>query len=303
LVKVPAANVPSTSQQPTINIVPTEVPNIPSKPEDIIDARLLPAWELLANSNDPEVHWLSPIILNYHIKIFIVPQLNNDEWSEFTYTCTTNPQKYAGDGAIEISEKLLNEADPVVVASALVHETIHAQQLITDSKSCDCTVESEYEAHSAQIRFLIISGRSDLAEKYFGSDIVYASGYFDKNKLWQTIERTYPKCFNSGNPYDTIVMSSPIPLPQYKATSTPYEDLNAPGARYMIDEYGHRVPYVEGKGTLQVAGYYQAPNGKWYPVGPPSIPSTPQPERVQGCPFQTNDLCEKWITEHPGNNN
>jgi hypothetical protein len=71
--------------QPTRMIVATQVPNIPSTPEDIIDARLLPARELLTNSNAPEAHWLSLIILNYHIKIYIVPQLNNDEWSEFTY--------------------------------------------------------------------------------------------------------------------------------------------------------------------------------------------------------------------------
>jgi hypothetical protein len=255
--------------QPTRMIVSTEVPNIPSKPEEIIDARVLPAWELLANSNDPEAHWLTLFILNYHIKIHVNSQSNNDVLAAYTYTCTTtNPPKYAGEGAIEINEKFFNEAEPVVVASALVHETIHAQQHVI-GKHCDCTVNGEFEAQSAQISFLISSRRSDLAKEYFGSDIVYALGYLDKNNLWHAIERMYPKCFDSGNPYVTNVMPSPVPTPQYKSTSEPTEDLNAPGARYMIDEYGRRVPYVEGKGTLQVAGYYQAPNGKWYPVGPP----------------------------------
>jgi hypothetical protein len=136
------------------------------------------------------------------------------------------------------------------------------------------------------------AGRGDLIISDFGIYPPFdASGNLDKNKLWGAVESLYPECSNSGNPFVAIELpSSPVPTAQYKATSEPAGNLNAPGARYMLDQYGQRVPYVEGKGTLQIAGYYQAPNGQWYRIGPPSTTSTPQPGK-HWCQWNSDELC------------
>lgn len=258
--------------QPTKMIVSTEVPNIPSKPEDIIDARVLPAWKLMASSTDPQVRIIAQFILNNHLKIYIDPQVNDDKHAAvFNFRCEDNPPKYAGDvGEIGINEKLFDRNDPEELAGFLIHETTHALQRVK-GKSCSCTMDGEFEAYFFQISFWMEVGRGDLIMSDLGIYPPYdSSGYLDKNKLWQSVKSLYPECFDNGNPFATTAMPLPIPTPQYIATSEPNEDLYAPGARYMIDDYGQRVPYIEGKGTLQIAGYYQAPNGKWYPIGPPS---------------------------------
>jgi hypothetical protein len=143
--------------QPTMMVASTQIPNIPSKPEEIIDGRILPAWDLMANYNDPQVRSIAQFILTQHIKVSITTQYNrldDTHAAVFDFLCeNNNPPLYAGDaGVIKISEKLLNKADPVEVAGVLIHETVHAHQLIRGDP-CECTLSKEYEADAIQINF------------------------------------------------------------------------------------------------------------------------------------------------------
>jgi hypothetical protein len=198
---------------PTEMNVPPEVSSLIPEPGIIIGARLFLARLLLIESDDPKVHSLNLFMCTYQIKIYIDPRLDGDVMAIYNNHCLfTYPPIYTGIGEIVISEKFINKAEPMAVASVLVHESIHAQQNEI-SKHCDCTVKGEFEADSGQISFLFNAGRSDLAKKYFGPEIIYASGYFDKNKLWQAIEKSYPECSDSGNPYTTKAMPSPVSAP------------------------------------------------------------------------------------------
>jgi|GEM_PF-5340235 len=264
---------PHTSQPPkpqsTMTIVPTEVPNIPSKFEDIIDPHLMAAWWVLEDYDSS----MAQFILDYHIVIFIYSPKDNGEWSSFfAYNCQANiniPKGAGSLGAIGISEELSNEADWIIVTAAIIHEATHARQHMNGA-SCGCAIDREYEALHAQIVFLMMQGRHDLAEKYFGSGI-FNNGNLDEVALRQEIRQTYA----GSNCADTVTST---PSTSQWPTPKPTKDPCPLDKGYMIDKVsGLRVPYVEGQGELKIAGCYQAPNGKWYPVqlGPTSTPWPP----------------------------
>jgi hypothetical protein len=179
-------------QAPEATPVPTEAPDVPSAPGDLIDSNLMPAWQMLANFPDDNVQWLADYILQDHIKIAIDPDYNG--LASFSYTCTVDPPKRAGDvGEIKVSNKFFNDSSWVELAGALVHETTHAIQRV-QGKPCGCTIDKEYEAYSVQGGFWVKAGRGDLVTAYVGDDIFDAAGDFDKNKFWWAIKAIYTNC-------------------------------------------------------------------------------------------------------------
>jgi hypothetical protein len=123
-------------------------PDVPSTPSELIDANLLPVWQMLENFPDANIKWQADYILEEHIKIGIDPDYNG--LMSFAYTCTVDPPKRAGDvGEIKVSNKFFNEASWVELAGALVQETTHAIQRV-EGQPCGCTVAKEYEAYSVQ---------------------------------------------------------------------------------------------------------------------------------------------------------
>lgn len=165
---------------------------MPSNPEDIIDARVLPTWELLNTFSDPNVRYVAQVILREHVKIHIDPDYTG--LAAYSYQCTDPPPKHAGDvGEIKISESFFDETTRVELAGVLMHETTHAIQRI-EGKPCGCTIDKEYNAYSVQGGFWVEAGASDLVTEYVGNDIFDANGHFDKGKFWQAIKKIYGNC-------------------------------------------------------------------------------------------------------------
>jgi hypothetical protein len=280
--------------QSTIPIVPTQVPNSPSIPEDIIDPHLMAAWWLLEEYDSS----MARFILGNHIAIFVYSPKDTVELSSFfAYNCLSNiniPKEAGSLGAIGISEKLSNDPDWMIVTAAIIHEATHAR-LHLNGAPCGCAIDREYEAHHAQIVFLMMQGRRDLAEKYFGPGI-FNNGNLNAVALRQEIRQTYA----GSNCADTITST---PSTSRWPTPEPTKDPCPLSMGYMIDKMtGLRVPYVEGQGELKIAGCYQAPNGKWYRIGAPSTTSTPQPGK-HWCQFGSDELCLTSWANNPGPSN
>ena len=178
--------------EPEATPMPTEAPDVPSQPDEIIDASLMPAYQLLADSESEGARYLAEFILKDHVKIYLDPKYNG--LAAFSYSCTDKPPKHAGDvGEIKVSNSFFNQTGWIEMAGVLAHETTHAIQR-TQGKPCGCTVEKEYDAYSVQGGFWVLSGRGDLVTSYVGDDIFDAAGNFDKNKFWWAIKKIYTNC-------------------------------------------------------------------------------------------------------------
>jgi hypothetical protein len=254
--------------QSTKMIAPTEVPNIPSKAEDIIDPKFMASWWLLEEYDSS----MARFILDNHIVIFSYSPKDNVELSVFyAYDCMANiniPKKAGSLGAIGISEELFNDPNWMIVTAAIIHEATHAR-LHLNGAPCGCAIDREYEAHHAQIVFLMMQGHRDLAEKYFGSGI-FNNGNLNEVALRQEIRQTYA----GSNCVDSVTITpstkgwpTPKPTTSRWPTPQPTKDPCPLDKGYMIDKMtGLRVPYVEGQGELKIAGCYQSTNGKWHPI-------------------------------------
>lgn len=173
-----------------VNDPPTPVP--PARPEDIMDADLLPAWYRLASCPHPTIQELAQVTLKYHIPIRFgdVGQAN----ATYRYNgeaCNSDP------GEVYVSRTAWNELSWEEVASKIGHELWHATQLLEGGYSCDCTVQKEVEAKVVELYVLRCLGRDDiLVDKWGGAWDWDNSGHgkFDQGKLWRALEEAYSHC-------------------------------------------------------------------------------------------------------------
>jgi hypothetical protein len=164
----------------------------PARPEQLFDSNTLPIYQYLSTFPSESVRDVTDFLLRHHVKVFVDPKYTG--MAAFSYTCTKDPPKYAGDvGEIKISTTFFKKSSRVELAGVLLHETTHAIQR-TQGMKCGCTIEKEYHAYSVQGGFWVMAGRGDLVTDYVGSDIFDASGRFDKNKFWQAIKKIYTNC-------------------------------------------------------------------------------------------------------------
>ncbi len=173
-----------------VNERPTPEP--PSRPEDIMDPDLLPAWHRLASCPHPTIQELAQVTLNYHIPIRFgdVGQAN----ASYLYNgdaCNTQP------GRVDVSLAAWNELSWEEVASKIAHELWHATQLLEGGYSCGCTVQKEFEAKTVELYVLRCLGREDiLVNKWGGAWDWDDSGHgtFDRGKLWRALKEAYSHC-------------------------------------------------------------------------------------------------------------
>ncbi|HEY9077579.1 MAG TPA: hypothetical protein VIO61_13685 [Anaerolineaceae bacterium] len=177
---------------PPTPATPTEKPNVPSRPDEVIDSSLMPTYQVLATFDRESVRWLAAWVLEHHVKIKL--ESGYTGLAAWSYDCTTTPPKYAGDvGYIKVSPSFFKKTTRVELAGVLAHEITHAMQRV-QGKKCGCTVEKEYQAYSVQGGFWVLAGAQELLYDYVGKDIFDASGKFDKNKFWYAVKKIYSHC-------------------------------------------------------------------------------------------------------------
>ncbi len=179
------------NQSASFAVLEKPTPEPPSRPEEIIDPDLLPAWHRLASCPHPTIQELAQVTLKYHIPISFKDMSGSN--AQYIYSgdaCNTEP------GQVVVSVEAWNELSWEEVASKIGHELWHATQLLEGGYSCDCTVQKEVEAKIVELYVLRCLGREDiLTTKWAGLwewDGEY--GTFDKATLWRALEEAYPEC-------------------------------------------------------------------------------------------------------------
>ena len=79
------------------------------------------------------------------------------------------------------------------VAAALAHELTHAAQMLSADYACDCSVEREMQAFTAEMFQLQVRGRKDLLQQNF-SYAYDARGKFSQTLLWLQLRKLYTGC-------------------------------------------------------------------------------------------------------------
>lgn len=155
----------------------------PGTPQELIDASLLRAWQILANSKQSVLREVAQFALDHGIQI----RMSTSIGSLGVYHCYAD--RY---GSIEISKSHFDEVSWEEVAGTIAHELTHAVQY-GSRKTCGCTIEKEYYAYVTEFYVLQETGRMDiLGDKWSG--IYDSNGKFSKSKLWAAIKKAYKEC-------------------------------------------------------------------------------------------------------------
>ena len=161
----------------------------PSKPEELIDDYMMPAWENLAYSDQEVLRELAQFVLDNHIKIYVDESYDGE--AAYRYSCDTPPVP----GAVVVSWDYWNENEWAMVTSALGHELTHAVQHLSSNYPCGCSIEKEYYAWITGFYVLQEMDRMDiLDDKYRGVVYDYETGKFDGDMLWERLQEVYPEC-------------------------------------------------------------------------------------------------------------
>jgi len=96
-------------------------------------------------------------------------------------------------GVALVSREYWGRATWDEVAATLAHELTHAEQMLSAGYTCDCSVEREMQAFSAEMFQLQTRGRKDLLQQNFG--YAYdAKGKFSQTLLWTHLRKVYSGC-------------------------------------------------------------------------------------------------------------
>jgi hypothetical protein len=160
------------------------VPEEPGTPEELIDPRLMPAWEMLRDAGPEILYDLAQFPLKHHLPIRIEDRGHN--YASYKHSCTEPPEP----GALLVSPSYYETHEWEEIAAMMGHELTHAVQHLV-SHQCYPSIEKEYYAHITQLYVLQELGRMDLIEdKWRGTYDEY--GRFDGDTLWYVLKDLYP---------------------------------------------------------------------------------------------------------------
>jgi len=163
----------------------TDLP--PSRPEDLIERDLLPAWRILAGSNSETMRRLARFSLIDHIPIRFGELSAPATYRHSSTLCRTEA------GVVLVSRAYWSRASWDEVAATLAHELTHAAQMLSADYACDCSHEREMQAFSAEMFQLQTRSRKDLLQQNF-SYAYDAKGKFSQTLLWFHVRKVYSGC-------------------------------------------------------------------------------------------------------------
>lgn len=158
----------------------------PLIPEDMIDEDLIPAWDLLNESDDESIHDLAQLVLTRRIPILL--NRDTDTIASYRYSCT-NPPKV---GKILVN---VDDREGLIVtelAGPIAHEITRAVWHL-DEGVCGCTKEMEFYAAVSEIAVYIENGGKDLVEENYPG-VFDKNGDFSQELLWDTVDEFYSEC-------------------------------------------------------------------------------------------------------------
>lgn len=169
---------------------PAPTPSAPARPEDIIDADLMPAWEILYYASDTYnfLHDLAQFVLDHHIQIRMDESYDGSAMAYYRKDEDQCQPNYS-PGYVAVMRQTWNENSWEELAGILAHELEHAMQHYQGGnyRCPGCSVYKEYHALIVQYYTWLMIGRQDLIP-----DGLYdSSGTFSPDLLWEVVMEAY----------------------------------------------------------------------------------------------------------------
>lgn len=170
-----------------IGTLPTAQP--PATPEELIDADLRPAWDMLYYAVDEYnfLHDVAQFALDHRISIRMDESYSGSTMAVYRYDGDSCQPGYS-PGEVIVYRQTWNESSWQELAGILAHELTHAMQHYDGDYRCPgCSVYKEYHAFIAEYYTYMMLDRTDLIpDAMYGDD-----GYFDSDILWDVIKEAY----------------------------------------------------------------------------------------------------------------
>jgi len=169
----------------------------PLSAEELIDPDLMPAWDMLVNSDVDLLSQLADLVLSFQIEVRMDDSLESGVDAVYRYdedTCTITESAARTPGSVLVSQEAWNEQSWEEVASSIAHELTHAYQHLQTGYRCGgCSIQKEYEAFFVTIYALEELGRWDIVQDKYGS-LVDDEGNIYGDTLWEVLQETYSEC-------------------------------------------------------------------------------------------------------------
>jgi hypothetical protein len=170
-----------------VGAIPTALP--PATPEELIDADLRPAWDILYYAAD-EYNFLNDLaqfVLDHHIQIKMDESYSGSTMAVYRYNADACQPDYS-PGQVIVYRQTWNTSSWEELAGTLAHELTHAVQHYDGGYRCPgCSVYKEFYAFVAEYYTFLMIGRIDLIpDGFFGAD-----RHFDSDLLWTVIKKAY----------------------------------------------------------------------------------------------------------------
>lgn len=159
------------------------------KPKDMVDKDLIPAWELLNESESETIHHLAQLVLTRRIYIKLSDDL--EAMASYRYTCSDPPKV----GKVLVNEEYYEDLSWAELAGTIAHELTHAVWHL-DEGVCGCTKEKEFYAAVSEITVYNEYGGTDLVEENYPG-VFDDDGDFSLDLLWDFIDELYEECPDS----------------------------------------------------------------------------------------------------------
>lgn len=165
-------------------------PEAPGTPAELIDADLLPAWQILYDASDTYnfLHDLAQFALDHHVAIRMDDDYDGAAMAYYTKDENSCQPNYT-PGYVAVTRQTWNTSSWQELAGILAHELEHAQQHYQggDYRCPGCSIYKEYHSHIVQYYTWLMIGRQDLIP-----DRMYdSSGTFNPDYLWDYIKEVY----------------------------------------------------------------------------------------------------------------
>ncbi len=167
-----------------ITAEPEPEPVGPGTPQELVDGRLLPAFDLLYEGHNELLRDLAQFALDHRVEIVL-----EDLPHYGMYRCSTESRE---PGTVSIDDEFYEEVSWEEVAATMAHELTHVVQHV-ERGACGCTVENEYYAMLSELYVLQETGRMDLLEENWRG-AYDENGVFSPAKLWDAVDEAYPDC-------------------------------------------------------------------------------------------------------------
>lgn len=177
----------------------TETPNTATTytVEDLVDADLMKAWEMLSNSNNELLWRLADLVTSFHIEIRMSDDLSEGTMAAYSYSldsCEITESGQREPGIVRVNRTAWNEQSWEEVAASIAHELTHAYQHLQTGYRCDnCSIQKEYEAFFVTIYALEELGAWDVIERDYPG-VVSSDGDIYSDTLWDVIKESYTEC-------------------------------------------------------------------------------------------------------------